>query len=108
MVVILYTYILNIMARQAEFNDFERFLNFIFSNIQKIENDEYIFLNIFADSKKYDKQFFDKILNENFNKQEIDIHFPDIIITENKEDLYYVGKDAYDKNIEYFTVRIKK
>jgi len=97
------------MSRQIDFTNFEYFLNFLFPRIERIENEEFVFLNVFANTQKYDQQYLNKVLTDGeFNKENITLNFPDIIVTENMDRIYYVGKDAYDKNIEYFTVRIKK
>jgi len=39
------------MSRQIDFTNFEYFLNFLFPRIERIENDEFVFLNVFANTQ---------------------------------------------------------
>ena len=88
----------------------EGMLNLLTDNVKKIENDDYIFYNVYKrlnEERKLrlEQEIKSKFLNE---YKAIDFHYPEIIITENLDLPYYVGLDEYDKNIEFFTIRIEK
>lgn len=65
-------------------------------------NNEYDVLNIYT---KIDYNFHEKLSIE-YQTLPIEYNFPDIIMTDGNN--YYVGISDYDKEIEYFTLRIKK
>lgn len=88
----------------------ENILHLITDDVKKIENEDYIFYNVYFRLTEDRKFKFEQDIKFKFESlyKAIDFHYPDIIISENIDSVYYVGLDKYDKNIEYFTIRIEK
>lgn len=70
--------------------------------LDSYSNTEYDVFNVYT---KINKDFH-KTLPKEFQKINIEYNFPDIIMT--NENNYIVNVSKYDKNIEYFTIKIKK